>query len=225
MNLGKLRIPVLILIFANVLFVFGKSVLDPGIGKRTATPFVFPAAVPLPQWQQIDSKPLPKQVVEAYPYGKLALPGMHYRYKQNNLFLDIKTRYELSTEGDVKQIIEKYTDIRFSPQQPYPEIRQQGTGFYGVYVHQQRAYLDACINSSGGSTFTSAQFDSNRLQYDVQFPRIMLWLLGRQELRDNRCLWAHLSIPLNQSSPNALKILEQAWFSWYKWWLPRFPKS
>jgi cyanosortase A-associated protein len=51
-------------------------------------------------------------------------------------------------------------------------------------------------------------------------------LLGQEALLDKRCLWVYLSIPLRNSSPEeAYKTLEQAWFSWYQWWQPRFPKS
>lgn len=220
----KLRLPVLIVTFTSALFVFGRTITDSSIGKRTATPFVFPSAVPLPPWQFMSSKPLPNQIVEQLPYGKLILPGMHYRYQQNGIPLKIDMRYEVNTAGDVKQLIEMHTDVKFLPNQPMPIIREHKLGFYGVYVYQQQAYLDACINPSGGSTFTSAQFDYNRIHYDLQFQRLLLWLLGRQELRDNRCLWTHLSIPLNQSDPDAYSTLEQAWFSWYKWWQTRFPK-
>lgn len=220
----KLRLPVLIITFTSALLVFGRTITDSSIGKRTATPFVFPSAVPLSQWQFVSSKPLPNQIVEQLPYGKLILPGMHYRYQQNGIPLKIDMRYEVNTAGDVKQLVEMHTDVKFLPNQPMPIIREHKLGFYGVYVYQQQAYLDACINPSGGSTFTSAQFDYNRIHYDLQFQRLLLWLLGRQELRDNRCLWTHLSIPLNQSSPDAYSTLEQAWFSWYKWWQTRFPK-
>lgn len=225
MKWKQLRIPLLVLIFANVLVVFGRSVIDPSIGKRTLTPFSFPAKVPLPQWQLVTSQPLPNQTVDQLPFGKVVLPGMYYRYKQNDLPLDIKMRYQINVEGDVKHLIETNTDIRFSLNRS-PVIRQhQQLGFYGLFVYKQQAYLDACINPRGGSTFTSTQFDYNRIHYDLEFSRLFLWLLGQQELRDNRCLWTHLSIPLNQSSPNsAYATLEQAWFSWYKWWQPRFPK-
>ena len=220
----KLRLPVLIITFTSALFVFSRTITDSSIGKRAATPFVFPSSVPLSQWQFVSSKPLPNQIVEQLPYGKLILPGMHYRYQQNGIPLKIDMRYEVNTGGDVKQLVEMHTDVKFLPNQPMPIIREHKLGFYGVYVYQQQAYLDACINPSGGSTFTSAQFDYNRIHYDLQFQRLLLWLLGRQELRDNRCLWTHLSIPLNQSSPDAYSTLEQAWFSWYKWWQTRFPK-
>jgi cyanosortase A-associated protein len=50
--------------------------------------------------------------------------------------------------------------------------------------------------------------------------------LGQEGLKDRRCLWAHLSVPLKNSSPEAAyQVLEKAWFSWYQWWQPRFPKS
>lgn len=221
----KLRIPVLIFTFASAVFVFGKTISDPAIGKRTATPFVFPAKVPLPQWQFVASKSLPSRTIDELPYGKMVLPGMQYSYQQNGIPLKIEMRYEVNAGGDVKELIEKYTDIRFSPSQPMPNIRQnKQVGFYGVFVKGQYAYLDTCINPRGGSTFTSEQFDYNRVHYDLQFQRVLLWLFGRQELRDNRCLWTHFTIPLNQSSPeSALVTLEQAWFSWYKWWYARFP--
>lgn len=240
MKWKQLRIPLLVFTFANVFFVFGKSILDPTIGKRTITPFVFPQVVPLPQWQLVASQPLENQTVERPPFGKLVLPGIHYSYVKNNLHgsskdvprpsslapLDIKMRYEVETDGDVKRFIKDNTAIQFSLNQPSPVVRQrEGLGFYALFVYEKRAYLDACINPRGGSTFTQEQFSYNRINYDVQFNRLVLWVLGYQGLRDNRCLWTHLSIPLNQSSPEtAYVILEDAWFSWYQWWQTRFPR-
>lgn len=222
----QLRVPLLILIFANVLFVFSKSVLDPTVGKRKITPFVFPATVPLPQWQFVASQPLPDLAVERAPYGQLVLPGRRYNYLKNGLALDIKMRYDLSSDGDVKRLIEQNTNIRLSPNaSSLVEREHKQLGHYGLFSDRQQAYLGACINPSGGSTLTRAQFDYNRVRYDVNFQRLILWLFGQEGLRDNRCLWTHLSVPLNQSSPqSAYATLEQAWFSWYQWWRSRFPQ-
>ena len=222
----RLRIPLLMLTCANVLFVLGRSILDPTIGKRTLTPFVFPSAVTLPQWQLIASEPLEPYTFERPPFEQLRLPGRHYRYIQNDLHLDIKMRYEVETNGDVKGLIRERNDIKFSLNKPLLVVRQhEQLGFYGLFIYQNRAYLDACINSQGGSTFTQEQFSYNRLHYDVQFKDLLAWLFIQQPLRDNRCLWTDLSIPLNQSSPeSAYVILENAWESWYQWWRPRFPK-
>ena len=226
MSLWKqLRVPLLILVFANVLFVFSKSILDPSIGKRKITPFVFPASVPLPQWKLVASQPLPKLTVERVPYGQIVLPGRHYSYVKNGVTLDVKMRYDLSSDGEVKRLVEQNTDIRFLQNQPQLIERQrEQIGSYGLFVRQQQAYLGACINPRGGSTFTRAQFDYNRIRYDFQFQRLLLWVFGKEGIRDNRCLWTHLSIPLNQSDPeSAYATLEQAWFSWYNWWHSRFP--
>lgn len=235
----QLRIPLLVFTFVNVLLVFGKSILDPTIGKRTITPFVFPSVVPLPQWQLVASQPLEIKTVDRPPFGKLDLPGIQYRYVQNGLHassregapsspapLDIKMRYEVETDGDGKRFIKDNTAIQFSLNQPSMVVREhEGLGFYGMFVYEKRAYLNACINPRGGSTFTQEQFTYNRIHYDLQFERLIFWLLGQQGLRDNRCLWTHLSIPLNQSSPESAYVtLEKAWFSWYDWWHRRFPK-
>ncbi|GAC1478866.1 MAG: hypothetical protein NVS2B14_19820 [Chamaesiphon sp.] len=227
MSLWKqLRVPLQVLIFANILFVFGRTILDPAIGKQTLTPFVFPSAIPLSQWQMVESHSLKNQIIDKPPAPKWIRSGAHYRYIQNHLPLDIEMGYEAETPGDVKQFIKDRTGIKFSLDRPPIILRQHsGVGFYGLFVEQQHAYLDACINSRGGSTFTTEQFSYNRIHYDVQFNRLLPWLIGQKTLRDPRCLWAHLSIPLNQSSPeSAYQKLENAWFSWYQWWVLRFPQ-
>ena len=180
----------------------------------------------LPQWQLVTSQPLKPHTFERPPFAKLLLPGRHYRYIQNDLHLDIKMRYEIETNGDVKDLVKKYNNIKFSLNKPSIVVRQHAQlGFYGLFVYKDRAYLDACINSQGGSTFTPEQFSYNRLHYDVKFNRLLAWLFIQQQLRDNRCLWTDLSIPLNQSSPeSAYAILENAWEFWQQWWRPRFPK-
>lgn len=237
MSLNKqLRVPMLIFAFASVICVFGRSILDPTVGKRTVTPFVFPSAVPLPQWQLAASQPTGDRTVQREPYGKLVLPGWHYRYIPNNIHassqspippsLDIEMRYEVQMDGNVKQLIKDNTAIQVGITQPLLILRQrQGIGFYGLFVYQKRAYLDACINPRGTSTFTEEQFKNNRIRYDTQFNRLLPWLLGQQDLSNQRCLWTHLSIPLNQSSPeSSYHILENVWFAWYEWWHTRFPK-
>ncbi|HEY9693942.1 MAG TPA: cyanoexosortase A system-associated protein [Oculatellaceae cyanobacterium] len=216
--LKQWRMPLLVITNAFAILVLGKVILDPSIVKDTSTTFEFPSVVPLPQWQLIESKALPGR--------NLRMPGKQYRYIQNQLPLDIDIRYVIETDGNIKQLIGKHTSINFSTAEPTLRIRQQpGVGFYGVYVDQERAYLDACINARGSSTFTSEQFIDNRKRYELQFNRLLAYLIADQSLRERRCLWSHLSIPLNDSSTEtAYHNLETAWFSWYKWWSPRFPK-
>ncbi|AFY76745.1 MAG: cyanoexosortase A system-associated protein [Hydrococcus sp. C42_A2020_068] len=213
----QIRYSFLVVTFGGVLFVLGKSILAPTISYRTiADSFVFPSEVPLPGWQPLASRSLPKS---NYEFPKL-VAGRHYRYQQNGLNLDIEMRYFTATNGDVRIFIQQYAGIAQSL-----VVHHQKTGFYGLFARQQRAYLSACINRRGSSTVTAEQFEQNRYLYDISLNRLLPWLLGQEPLRDKRCLWAHLSIAVpNASSEAAYRDLEKIWVSWYNWWNPRFPK-
>lgn len=217
------RIPLLAVIFSSVFLALGKTILAPTTAKNsTVTPFVFPAAVPLPKWEPKKSSPLAEPIAESSEY----LSGRHYRYTQNDLTLDIEMRYMVNTTADVKSFIENYSSMPPSPAKLSLFLRyKEGIGFYNLFAYQQRTYLSTCINSRGGITVTTSQFKLNRDSYDIRLERLLPWLLGRQNTLDMRCLWAHLSIPLKNSSPeDAYRSLETALFSWYQWWQPRFPK-
>lgn len=212
----QVRIPLLALTLASVILTLGNVVLVPIKDKRTVTPFVFPERVPLAQWQSSIGSPLTK-VTRDHPE---ILAQKHYRYMKKGFFLDIEMLYLKDREGEwffrENASISSSVDVR----------QREGVGYYGIGVDKQRAYLSACINPQGGSTFTVKQFDQNQYFYDRYPKRLLSWLLGQESLKDKRCLWAHLSIPLKNSSPEATyQILENAWFSWYQWWQPRFPKS
>lgn len=190
-----------------------KVILLPIPEKKTLTSFVFPEKVPLPQWQLSKSRSFPNS-----KKSHLELKAQkYYQYIQNNLPLDIEMSYV--TEGNVPVFLKNFTSISSSA-----VLRQQeGIGYYGLGVNQNRAYLSACINPYGNSTFTEEQFNQNRFHYEMRPQHILSWLIGQRQLQHKRCLWAHLSIPLNNSSPEAAyEVLENVWFSWYQWWRPRF---
>ncbi|MGI8500632.1 MAG: cyanoexosortase A system-associated protein [Hassallia sp.] len=211
----QFRIPLLALTFSSVLLVLGKVILLPSAEKRTLTPFVFPEAVPLPKWQLKASSPLPEPT-EEHPE---LIAQKHYQYIQNDLPLNIEMRYV--TDGNLKQLMRKYTSISSSA-----VVRQhQGVGYYGLLVDRQRAYLSACINPQGGSTFIPQQFNQKQYLYHRPWQRLLPWVIGNKPIEDKRCLWAHLSTPIQNSTPEAAyKKLENAWFSWHQWWQPHFPK-
>ncbi len=219
----KLRISLLTVIFGSVFFVLGRSIVTPTSGNSKVTSFVFPTAVPLPKWQLDASRPLAAPIAESPNYPS----GRHYQYIQNDLTLDIEMRYLVNTNGDVKYFIHQYSSMPPPPGQLSQVLRQQeGVGFYNLFAYQQRAYLSTCINSRGGSTVTESQFRLNRYTYDIRFSRLLAWALGQANFVDGRCLWAHLSIPLkNSSQTDAYQTLEKAWFDWYQWWRLHFPQS
>jgi cyanosortase A-associated protein len=212
------RISFLIIIFGSVFFVLGKSILTPSVTKYSTTSlFIFPSKVPLTGWQSLASRPLPESKSEFLQ----AIAEKHYQYTRDGRILDIEMRYFTGTDGDVSNYIRSYTSLVPS----FSLGDRANVGFYGLLADRQRAYLSACINPRGGSTVTGGQFMQNRYLYDFRLNRLLPWLLGQESLSDRRCLWVHLSIPLENSSPEtAERVLENVWFSWYEWWYPRFPK-
>jgi cyanosortase A-associated protein len=222
--LNYFRLSLLAANLAVALFIFGKSSLDPNFAD--VAPFAFPSEVPLPQWQLLESQPLPVNAKQsrsdsAFKAGRL------YRYRQNDYLLDVEVRYVVRTEGATDKLILKHPTIQSSsPENMTGKMRQrQGIGYHTTFLRQGRAYLSSCINPYGGSTVTQKQFIHNRDTYDLQLNRVPHILLGREDWKDYRCLWTYSSIPLNNiSSEKAYQTLELAWDSWYQWWRSRFPK-
>ncbi|MEB3828724.1 cyanoexosortase A system-associated protein [Phormidium sp. CCY1219] len=215
----SVRIVLLAATLGGAIAVLGKLIFSPPIESAGFTPFVFPTAVPLADWQFEESLPLEVNENESL------ISGGQYFYIQNNLPLEIQMRYVTNTGGNVEKLMQTHLDIEASAAKL--TIRhQEEIGFYGVSETGEQAYLASCINPRGGSTVSGEQFRKNRNAYDLQVDRLLPWLLGQQKLRDFRCMLTVLSIPLDKNSPeNSYSILESVWVSWYRWWQPRFPPS
>lgn len=219
-----LRISLLAVTLGGVLLVMGKILLYPTHVERKFTPFEFPASVPLPEWQMLESVPL------TIPEGSPIKAAKRYLYQQDNLAMNIEMRYLIDMDGKIiefgklEEWMKEYSALQ-SPPDRLSVTSTEGVGFYGLAESQGRGYLSACINSQGGTTATSDQFMKNRNTYDLRFNRILPWLLGQGELRDRRCLWVVMSLPVEKATrEKGYKILETAWVSWYRWWQPRFPR-
>ena len=114
-------------------------------------------------------------------------------------------------------------------------IRHQKTiGYYALFNDQDRVYLSSCINPRGLSTVTQEQLIKNRNQYDFTPDRIGAYLLGFSYIRDIRCLFTVMSVPLdktqisslqNNSLDNHHRKLEKAWTNWYQKWENNFPRQ
>lgn len=222
----RFRLPLLAVLLIGVVAVTGKTILMPMQGNESFTAYAFPEQVPLPGWQLQSNRILNSQTSkEAKPYDE-SLAGISYTYIQNNIPLNIEMRYVVATLGHVPSLIKHNAPVQVK--QLDKQIDQQylpGVGFVGRFSDQTRAYLSTCINPDGGSTFTGAQFVQNRSLYDLRPERLLPILSGQESLRDRRCLWVHMSIPLNNQTPEqAYQILEKAWVPWFQWWSLRFPK-
>ncbi|MEW6494265.1 MAG: cyanoexosortase A system-associated protein [Cyanobacteriota bacterium] len=215
----KVRVWLIAVLFTGVLSVFSKSVWLPPSNQIETPSFIFPTTIPLPSWQLLDSFPL--KITDDPNF----INSRRYRYQKNRTVLNIDMHYIIQSSGDVKDILRKHI---FSKQSSASLIIRQkpGMGFYALFTTQGTAYLTSCINPRGGSTVTFDQFRQNRNTYDLQSHRLLLWLLGLEELRDWRCMWSLLSVPLETAQPEeAYSILEFAWVFWYPWWEKHFPPS
>lgn len=214
-----IRICLLATLFVGVLGVLFKLLLFPNSSQLAATSFVFPTTVPLPQWQLVESLPL--KITDDPNF----IASRRYRYQQNKASINVDMHYIINSSGDLKDSLRKHIIAKGKASslvlREKPEM-----GFYAFFTNQGNAYLTSCINPRGGSTVTFDQFRQNRNTYDLQPGRLFLWLLGLKELRDWRCLWTLMSIPVETENPDeAFSLLESAWFSWYPWWAQRFPPS
>lgn len=215
MNLWQaLRTSLLISTWVTVAFVLGKSIISPAPKKIVETPFVFPREVPLDGWKAVKSKNLEDKI-----------PGNLYEYAVSNLRLEIEMKYVDHPHTNEK-LFRKYNPNLSGFEDKKSGIKNKNkTGFYSLEIAEKRAYLRSCINPRGPSTITYEQFIQNRYTYDLQPSRLLPVLSGQEPLRDHRCLWTYLSVPLeNISEQEARSILEAAWLSWYQWWHPRFPE-
>ena len=220
--INKSRTVLLAATATAIALTLGKSIIYPEVKSPQIANYRFPESIALSQWKFSFSKPVNPNLVQypAYISGKF-ISGKHYRYRQNERYLEIEMRYLVNTDGDLKSFITHQTG-KLSPVLKQDPER----GFYSIYTVKDQAYLSACINPRGGSTVTSDRFKRNRLIYDTRINRVFPWLLGQAEFQDKRCLWAHLSMPLerNTSIDETYPILETVWFDWYDWWRSHFPE-
>ncbi|NJM68569.1 MAG: cyanoexosortase A system-associated protein [Acaryochloris sp. RU_4_1] len=184
--------------------------MSPSLEQEAARTFVFPTGIPLPGWQPSGSEELNE------PSGHI------YRYGKDGHQLDLQMYYVIDANTNQKyfrQYDPTSTDVSTTIIQ-----RENQQGFYRLSTEKNRAYLRACIDPQGRSTITYDQFIRNRYVNDLQFRRILPWILGQVTLRDHRCLWTHLSVPIQGTSPDpAYEILEVAWVPWQRWWKSHFP--
>jgi cyanosortase A-associated protein len=216
----SVRIGLLGTTLAGVLLVLAKSIFYPASSDRTISAFDFPQDVPLAGWQSVESVPLTPSE------DALFLSARNYEYFQNSLSLDINIYYVMVGDASGMQgFIEQYGYGNWIVNQV--EMQQnENIGFYGFWQTEERVNLGGCIHPFPGTTLTFDQFGNHYNSNAFQLNRIIPWLVGMAPLRDTRCLWTTLSISIEAGqSPEAVyPVLEQAWFSWYKWWQPRFPK-
>jgi cyanosortase A-associated protein len=225
----SLQITILAVLFGSAVFILGKSVIDPKVAKPDP---ILPKSASLPEWEFRSTNPILNSTAsdpdDTKPQHSRLISGRIYHFKQNQQSLDLEIRYLGETDGDVKKILRQYKSI-FIPNAITKDSsilhQRDGIGSYIIFTQAERINLSACINPSGNSSVTRNQFESDRNNYDLQFGRILAWLKGEAELREQSCLWVNISSPIKNDSDQsryqlvqdlATQNLEAAWGSWYR---------
>ncbi|HEY9703993.1 MAG TPA: cyanoexosortase A system-associated protein [Allocoleopsis sp.] len=200
----KLRLPFLVLTFLYVFTAFLISIFKSHNPPSLNDNFSFPQKVIFPNLDFISSKNLS--------------PNVHsYQYQDS---LEIMISYETNTDGEVTKLIFKNLSIPFDKIENNFLLREKSNiGKYGVFIYGEKAHLSTCINPVGFSTFTKVQFNENVKKYSMTPKRILDYVLTGENLRDRRCFWTDISIPLksvNNSPDLAYQKLENIYELWYK---------
>jgi cyanoexosortase A len=192
--------------------------------KWLPTASILPDKLTVNSWQQVTVKPVVEQKKDTQNPVKSAvvLSGKDYSYLKSDRQLQLQMQYVANTRGESNPFLEKLSENLIKTSQKQPKYIK-GVGYYTLYSDSEQAYLTACINPRGGSTVTSAQFMQNRYKYDVTWSRILPWVFGKEVLRDDRCIWTQLSVPLQGiAASNIYPVLESIWNENYIAWQSLF---
>ncbi len=222
----RIRVLLLSVTCMSTLVVLAKVSFSPTLGKNPFSEYISPQTVSVPNWQFLKSHDLSKSSPEALSKNDAIASAKRYQLTQKNIILEVESRYVINTDGNLNRLVARYQKVPLSFH-PSLSIREKsGIGFYGISSSQEQSYLDACIHRRRGSTFTQAQFIANQTSYRVHPQQIIALLWGKERLNDHRCLWVHLALPLDRTSPKSTDArLEEAWFSLYPQLHAHFLKS
>ncbi len=216
----------LIAVFTSTCIAISISIFTPNFKNRPK--FQFPNQISLTNWQFRSSNNLDNVLKSASKNNAIAAKKYFYVSSTKDtlqidaLYIDGIVSLPKSLEILGLKYSSNSLNIRYL----------KSVGYYALFVDQERAYLSACINPYGDTTVTEDQFINNR--YNTTSNRIGSYLLGVTNLRDHRCLFTTISMPLenpklvNQSTNSLAKMhqkLEKAWTNWYQNWQDDFPKS
>ena len=191
--------------------------IELGSGKLVATPNYsgsFDFSQPQPSRSEITEEEREREIIKT---------DLKYQYFQSNSKIDLELGYLVNTRGDVDSYLQQYTDISSKAIENKKIVHIDTVGYHALFQDRDRAYLSSCISPRSPSNVTQQQFSSYRYQNDLNLQIGWQWLQGKASIRDRRCLWVHLSTPLNLDSQTAYKTLETAWREIYSWLLPNFP--
>lgn len=221
------RILILGLLLLSGLGVLGKSIFLPQSSQsQTQRSLQLPDTVPLTEAQQLTSQ----SINSPFSQGVSTLAHQGYRYQISTLPSGMDTLgvylgvyYVVNSNGNVP----KYVKEAFALPSPQGKtaVQQNSLGQYLQIVEPDKIQLSTCLDPYGRSTVAIRDYQWNRNFRDLQY-RMVPWLLGKP-LKDERCLFTTMTIPLEAGSetlsPESQERLKSLWQEWCEWWAHNFP--
>ncbi|MCU0548361.1 MAG: cyanoexosortase A system-associated protein [Leptolyngbya sp. Prado105] len=195
------------------------------IEKPPQPSYTFPEAIPLSRWEFVKATPIAIQKRYtpslATALDDLTISGKQYRYLRNGRPLEIEMRYFIATYTNVSDILRDLT-INAQKLDWNTERSQVGTRF--VYQQANRLYFSACIPPTLETTISDGELRGAQNQPALLGQRFLPWFIGQKPLRDIRCLWTKISLPIDANTPaKTEQDLDQAWTEWIQWWQKNYP--
>jgi cyanosortase A-associated protein len=214
-----MRTLVLLLLLGIVVSVLGKVSLFAQSKESDMLNFDLPDTISLKGWRSISSQALKDRDSEQPNYWT----GKEYFYTRGSVTLTIQARYFVKTNGDVQGFISDHLASYLSGRETWQTQEIEEIGSFLISSRNGETQLSSCINPYGGSTVTIREFQWNRNFQDIRY-RFIPWLFG-EPLKDERCLWTHISISAREAERiDASDLRDTAWLDWYNLWVRQLPK-
>ncbi|WP_017714667.1 hypothetical protein [Prochlorothrix hollandica] len=205
-------------------------------GWMTAKPVQLPDRLDLTsssfslEWQEketlkldIDSEPTAQYNLEPWEGKRYIFRSSleNHHDDQAELFVDVffpnfDQQAPLATQSFLKLILKDLgSDVELDLKTDYHSLM----GNYVEFIYQDRAYLTTCIPPQGQTLInTQQQFEAQGLQNKTPIDWLQ-WLAGIKDLRDWRCIWINISIPISseQSDPQVELLQQLGLFLYQKW--------
>ena len=195
----------------------------PTAGKRPVADFKFPQAIKLSSEKVFISTDSDRSPLLTPTQPETIEARQKYQYKSEKSLFSLQISYITNTRGDVMSYLQKHTNISSQALKTKRVSQIEGIGAYVLLHDRHRAYLSSCISPRSLSNVSPKQFSQYRYQNDLTLKVAGEWLLGKASIRDRRCLWINLSMPLVSDSHTAYKLLESSWREIYHWGRSNFP--
>lgn len=179
--------------------------------------YQLPSQIDLPNWRSLSSQPL------NLPLDSLLTA---HQYLYNDYSRNHQVRIDAIYLNRVSSFLNIIKNINIQYIESTLQLKYAANiGHYALFADQDQAYLASCINPTGQGTLTEAQFNSNQHHIDVVLSRLGSYLLGTADLRDYRCLFTVISMPIAKTASTQVnyQYLEKSWIDWHRFWQDKFP--